>query len=74
MFGELQNGLSLSKSMKMTRKQSLCMVSTYSLCIFTYFPLVNVMEELLVSMLDGIKEKRMQAYAQEKEDIEDINF
>ena len=36
----------------------------YTLCIFTYFPIISVMEHLLSSILDEIKIKRVEKFAE----------
>ena len=58
----------------MTSRKSLCMVSKFTLCIFTYFPLVSLMEQILISMVDEIKERRMTTYAEDSGVIEDLNY
>lgn len=44
----------------------------YNLCIFTYFPLVNPIEQLLVSIIDEIKIKRVEKYANSESDINKV--
>lgn len=45
----------LTKTIKMTAQKSSCLVSKFTLCIFTYFPLVSLMEQILISIVDEIK-------------------
>ena len=64
----------LTKSIKMTIQKSICVVSKLTLCIFTYFPFVSLVEQILISIFDEIKGRRIAAYAQETQRIEDINY
>ena len=44
-------------------KKTYCVKSKYTLCIFTYFPFINIIEQLLISILDEVKIRRVEQYA-----------
>ena len=46
----------------------------YTLCIFTYFPIISVMEHLLSSILDEIKIKRVEKFATSSQQMNEVSI
>lgn len=49
-------------------------MSKYCLSLFTYFPLVNFFEHVLIKIMDEIKIKRMTFYTDNPNSIEKIDI
>lgn len=47
----------------MKKVKNICIKSKYTLSIFTYFPFINIIEQLLISILDEVKIRRVEKYA-----------
>lgn len=55
---ENRNGQESDRVQPLKKKMTHYMKGKYTLCIFTYFPIINVMEHLLSSILDEVKIRR----------------